>query len=311
VAPSGSQRYDCVIVGAGPAGLSAALNLARARRRVLLLDSNRPRNSATLIAHGFLTRDGIPPHELRKLGLDGVLCYPEAEHQLAVVRQVRRAGDVFAVEATGFNGRPDRAVTAESVLIATGVKERLPELPAMSNFYGIGFFSCIECDGYELNEKPLALIGGTTDLATRALQIARWNPRLTVFTSGAETVTVEEERLLADHGVRVERRVVADIVGDRLQVTGVLLADGEVVPVAGGFVRPFWRVRLAFASSLGLAVDDWGLLVVDPDGRTSAEGIYAAGDVTVPGPQQLIVAAGAGARVAATINRDLIGVPRY
>lgn len=304
-------HYDCVIVGAGPAGLSAALNLVRAHRRVLLLDSNRPRNSATLIAHGFLTRDGITPHELRRLGREEVLRYPEAEHQLAVVRSVTRGPEGFSIEATGFNGKPDRSVTAARVLVATGLKETLPDLPGMRNFYGIGFFSCVECDGYEQSERALALIGETKDIATRAMQIAQWSRNLTVFTNGAEVVTPSQQEQLAGCGVRVERRRVADVVGERSTVTGVLLADGEIVPITGGFVRPHWRVRLAFAASLRLDTDDWGLLVTDADGRTNVAGVYAAGDVTVPGPQQLIIAAGAGARTAATINRDMIGIPRY
>ncbi|MEO6504989.1 MAG: NAD(P)/FAD-dependent oxidoreductase [Terrimesophilobacter sp.] len=305
-----AQHYDCVVIGAGPAGLSAALNLVRARRRVLVLDSNRPRNSATLIAHGFLTRDGITPHELRQLGLEELLVYPSAHHQLAVVHSVRREAGGFRIEATGFNGYPDRSVVATAVLIATGLSETLPDLPAISNFYGIGVFSCIECDGYEQSDRRLALIGETSDLASRALQIAQWAEDLTVFTNGATTVAPSQEALLAERGVRVERREIADLVGEGLTVTGVLLADGDVVPIEGGFVRPRWHAMLDFAAELDMAVDGWGLLVTDADGRTNVTGLYAAGDCTAPGPQQLIVAAGMGARVAATINRDMIGIPR-
>ena len=305
------QHYDCVVIGAGPAGLSAALNLVRARRRVLVLDSNRPRNSATLVAHGFLTRDGITPHELRRLGLEELLAYPGAEHQLAVVRRLQQdpiAG--FQIEATGFNGHPDRTVIATTVLIATGLTETLPDMPGILNFYGIGVFSCIECDGYEQSDRRVALIGETADLASRALQIAQWSRDLTVFTNGAKVIAPTQEALLAQHGVRVERRPVTDVVGEGLTVTGVLLTDGETIPIDGGFVRPRWQARVEFAEELKLSVDSWGLLLTDPDGRTSVTSVYAAGDATAPGPQQLIVAAGMGARVAATINRDLIGVPR-
>jgi thioredoxin reductase len=312
VTPTGDprQHYDCVVIGAGPAGLSATLNLVRARRRVLVLDSNRPRNSATLMAHGFLTRDGITPHELRRLGLEELLAYPSAQHQLAVVQRLSREDAGFRIEATGFNGYPDRSVTADSVLIATGLSETLPDLPGMSNFYGIGVFSCIQCDGYEQNDRRLALIGETSDLASRALLISQWSADLTVFTNGAKTVGPAQEALLAGRGVRVERRPVADVVGEGLTVTGVLLEDGETIPIDGGFVRPRWHAQVDFAAQLDLAVDGWGLLITDADGRTNVTNLYAAGDCTAPGPQQLIVAAGMGARVAATINRDMIGVPR-
>jgi thioredoxin reductase len=304
------DHYDVVIAGAGPAGLSAALNLARARRRVLVLDANRPRNAATLISHGFITRDGVAPHELRRLAREELTQYPEAELQLATVRAVAPAGDGFAIEARGVNGSPSRAVTAASVLVATGLKETLPALPSIRAFYGLGLFSCVQCDGYEHSDKPLALIGETSDLAARALLIAQWSHNLTVFTNGIGRVTDAQESVLAERGVRVERRAIEDVAGERGVVSAVQLTDGTSIPVEGGFVRPRWDAALEYLADLDLATDGWGLLLTDADGRTSAVGVYAAGDSTAPGPQQLIVAAGAGARAAAAINRDLIGIPR-
>ena len=318
--------YDVVIIGAGPAGLSAALNLVRARRRVLVLDSNRPRHSATLISHGFLTRDNTPPHELRRLGREEYLAYPEAEHQLARVTSITSLGEpgehvfvsdthtigstgLFEVQAKGINGQPDRLVRTSTVLLATGLREELPQLPSIRSFYGMGLFSCVACDGYEYSDAPIALIGETSDIAWRAMLIAQWSDHLTVFTNGADAITPGQQQLLVERGVAIERRVIADVEGSREGVSGIRLADGEVVAVSGGFVRPRWHAQLEFADALRLDADGWGLLTVDRDGRTSHAGIYAAGDITSPGPQQLIVAAGSGGRVAATINRDLIGVP--
>lgn len=301
---------DVVIIGAGPAGLSAALNLVRARRKVMLIDSNRPRNSATLFSHGYLTRDGITPHELRRLGRKELMAYSGVEHHLGHVERVSRVDGGFEIEAKRVNASPDRTVTAPVVLIATGLRETLPELPSIRSYYGIGLFSCIECDGYERSDKALALIGETSDLASRALLIAQWSDDLTVFTNGVAPIGQAQEALLAERGVRIERRPVADVVGEGSTVSAVLLEDGTHVPIEGGFVRPRWDPALEYAASLGLAVDGWGLLVTDAAGRTNVTGVYAAGDSTSPGPQQLIVAAGAGARAAATINRDLIGIPR-
>jgi thioredoxin reductase len=180
----------------------------------------------------------------------------------------------------------------------------------MASYYGIGLFSCVECDAFEQSDKPLALIGETDDLVHRALLIRQWSSDLTVFTNGIGVVTESGEAVLAERGVRVERRGIIDILGTDGIVASLLLDDGERVPVAGGFVRPRWDAALDYAAALAIETDDDGFVTTDGAGRTSIPGVYAAGDSTAPGPQQLIVAAGAGARAAATINRDLLGIPR-
>ncbi|MGG7463645.1 NAD(P)/FAD-dependent oxidoreductase [Plantibacter sp. YIM 135347] len=303
-----SEHYDVVVVGAGPAGLSAALNLARARRRVLVLDSNRPRHAATLLSHGFLTRDGIPPLDLRRLGREEVMGYENAEVQFALVQRITPLDDGFQVIAQGVRGERDRVVTATTIVLATGITETLPNIPGMRAFYGTDIHSCVECDGFEKADAPLALIGESGDLAEWALLVSQWSDDLIVFTNGQGTVSAEDEERLGAHGVRVDRRSIAELSGGREGLTGVVLADGTAIERAAGFVRPSWSVKLDAIHGLGVDTDAEGLVIVDEWGRTSRPGVYAAGDITPPGPQQLIVAAGAGARLARAVNRDLIGV---
>ena len=297
-----AASYDVVVVGAGPAGLSAALNLARARRTVLVLDSNRPRNAATLKSHGYLSRDGISPLELRKLGREELEAYPEASYEKIAVSAIERAGDGFVVTAGA------KSFAASAVLIATGLTEVMPVLPSLRTFYGTSVHSCMECDAYEYADRPIALIGETDDLAYRATLLSQWSRDLIVFTNGVAVISEADEAALAERGVTVDRRVVSDVAGDRTGLTGITLADGDTVPREGAFIRPVYAPKLDYAASLGLDLDADGCLVVDALGRTSLAGVYAAGDSTSPGPQQLIVAAGAGGRVAATINRDLLGL---
>lgn len=304
-----SDSYDVVVVGAGPAGLSAALNLARARRRILVLDGNRPRHAATLRSHGFLTRDGIAPLDLRRMGREEVAAYTNAEVQFASVQSIEATADGFHVVAQGVRGEPDRDVVTRTVVVASGLTETLPKVSNLRAFYGTDLHSCVECDGYEKADAPLALIGETTDLAEWAILVAQWSDDLIVFTNGSDTVTEPEEEALASAGIRVERGEIAELDGGREGFTGVRLADGTLIARAGGFVRPQWAVPLGFLDALAPDRDADGYLMVDAWGRTSVPGVYAAGDITPPGPQQLIVAAGNGARVSRALNRDLAGVP--
>jgi thioredoxin reductase len=296
------------VIGAGPAGLSAALNLVRARRRTLVIDSNRPRNAATLRSHGFLSRDGIPPLELRKLGREEVESYDEGEFAAGLVTAVRTSEGGFDVVTTGIRGAANIVATASAVLIATGLAETLPAIPSIRAYYGTQLHSCVECDGYEKRGEALALIGESDDLALRALELRQWTDDLVVFTCGVGAISDAEEATLFARGVRVERRPIEDIEGERATMTGIRLADGDFVERDGGFVRPAWTPALGFAEGLDLGRDADGFVVVDGSGRTSVTGVYAAGESTAPGPQQLIIAAGSGAATAAAINRDLLTV---
>jgi thioredoxin reductase len=300
------DEYDVVVVGAGPAGLSAALNLVRARRSTLVFDSNRPRNSATLHSHGFLTRDGISPLELRSLGRAEVESYPEGDVAAARVDRIEAAENGFVVSSKGLRGSADRTVFARSVVLASGLNELLPSVPSIRVYYGTHLHSCVECDGFEKVDAALALIGESDDLAERALLLSQWSDDLIVFTNGVGAVSEADESLLSSRGIRIERRPIVDVVGERGTMTGVELVDGEVIARTAGFVRPTWVPALDFVEGLNLELDAEGLIVVDSAGRTSLAGAYAAGDTVPPGPQQLIVAAGAGATVASTVNRDLL-----
>ncbi len=300
--------FDIAVVGAGPAGLSAALGLVRSRRTVVLIDSNRPRNAATLRSHGFLTRDGVPPLELRKLGREEFEAYPGASFQAGLVQSVSALQNGgFELSSRGIRGARDLVATVGSLVIATGLIEKLPSVPSLRAWYGTDLHSCVECDGYEKRDAALALIGESDDLAERAVMISQWSSDLIVFTNGAAVVTEAEQNALATRGVLVERRAIEDVVGERGRMTGVLLANGEIVPREAGFVRPEWTPAIGYLEGLGIALDDRGFIAVDDLGRTNVAGVYAAGDSTAPGPEQLIIAAGDGAKVAFALNRDLIG----
>ena len=207
-----SVEVDVVIVGGGPAGLSAALNLGRARASVLVVDADRPRNAATLNSHGFLTRDGVSPHELRTLARAELDAYPlvavlSRTRVTAVAhrRPTRRTGCDSSSPLRGPR-HGSRRVRGRSVVVATGLRETLPAIPSLRAFYGMSLFSAPRATPGSCRIAPLALIGETPDLADRARLIARWTDRLTVFTNGADVVDTVEEAELAASGIVVERR---------------------------------------------------------------------------------------------------------
>lgn len=300
---------DVLIVGGGPAGLSAALNLARARASVVVVDTGRPRNAATLRSHGFLTRDGISPIELRKLAREELRAYAGVRIlDRSAVARIETDADGFTATLTGRAAAASPMLAARTVVVATGLRETLPDVPNLRSFYGMSIFSCAACDGWELQDKPVALIGETPDLADRARLLTRWTSRLTVCTNGADVIDPVDEAELVASGIVVDRRSIAGLEGERGQVAAVRFADGSSLTVAGGFVRPTWHAAHEFLDPLAPDCDADGHLVTDRSGRTSVPGLYAAGDAAAPGPQQLIVAAGQGARVAAVLVQDLLGV---
>ncbi|KQZ85535.1 pyridine nucleotide-disulfide oxidoreductase [Microbacterium sp. Root166] len=307
-----SVEVDALVIGGGPAGLSAALNLGHSRASVVVLDAGRPRNAATVRSHGFLTRDGMPSQELRRLARAELASYPTVKlfdrTTVSALLPTDSARGMRFIAALQGRGAGAPAVAARSVVIATGLRETLPSIANLRAFYGLSVFSCAACDPWELQDRPLGLIGETPDLAARARLIARWTDRLTVFTNGADVVAADEEAELAASGIVVERNVIAELAGQGGAVTAVRLIDGSSVAIEGGFVRPRWQPSLGFLSPLTVERDADGGLVVDAAGRTSLPGLYAVGDAAAAGPQQLIVSAGQGARAAASLAHDLVGV---
>ncbi|MGO2659559.1 NAD(P)/FAD-dependent oxidoreductase [Mycetocola reblochoni] len=298
------ERVDVVVVGGGPAGLSAALTIVRSGLTVRVLDANRPRHAATLLSHGFLTRDGIPPSELRRIGREQLEEYADAAVSFAAVASVDDAGDGegFRVRATGVRGEPDVDLHADRVFVATGLREVLPRVPGLRAYYGTALHSCFSCDAYEKRGLDLALIGTDDGIVDRALLIASVARSVTLFPHDA-AVGAEARVVLSEAGVRVVDGQIAALEGDRGGMTGVRVGE-ELHPLTAGFVVPRFETGLEWLDGVSCDRDGDGLIVVDGLGRASRRGVYAAGEVTRSGPSQLIVAAGEGARAAATLVRD-------
>ncbi|MGO1544115.1 MAG: NAD(P)/FAD-dependent oxidoreductase [Gulosibacter sp.] len=305
-----ADQYEVVVIGGGPAGLQAALILARQLRRVLVLDGNRPRHSATLEAHGFLSRDNIPPNELRAAGRESVEHYDTAEIQFAQVTRVSRdAGAGFVIEARGVRGTPNRLVRAERVILATGLKETFPKLPMLRAFYGTHIHSCVVCDAWGKKDTRLAVFGvpEAKTLAYRAAQLSRIGSHVTLFANETQVDETDAARL-RELGVVIDRRELEDAVGDKATLTGMRVVGGEIVDVDAAFVLPSYEAQLGFLDEdLRPDLTEEGFVVADNFGRTRVQNLYATGELTLPGPEVLIISAGKGARTAIAVHRDATG----
>jgi len=292
--------HDCIIIGGGPAGLNAALVLGRARRSVLVLDSNAPRNAVTRQSHGFLTRDGVTPGQFRAIAREEVARYPSVEQRWAEVTNVR-AGAVGFLVATADGSR----FAARKVLLASGLKESLPAIPGLREHYGSSLFNCPYCDGWELRDQPLVLVSTGEHLFHMAKLVYNWSRDLLVCSNGTPGLTAEQYAALERKGIAVKPQPIRAFAGAEGRLERVVFADGTFSERRGGFVTPLWMPAAPFGSDLGCELDVMGGIVTDGFGRTNVPGVFAAGDASVFAPSQLVIAAAAGSRAAIGIHAQL------
>ena len=290
------EPHDVAIIGGGAAGLSAALVLGRARRRVVVIDAGTPRNAPAAHMQGFLSRDGMPPADLLRAARD----------------EVRRYGveivDDRVVDATaGFALRlgGGRTLQARHVLLATGAADELPDVAGARERWGRDLLHCPYCHGWEVRDRPLGVLGTGPGSVDHAQLLRQWTDDVILFTH-TQAVTEHERASLDVRGIavvegRVERLVVTD---DRLRA--VQLADGRTVPRAALFIRPALTAHPhGPAAALGCELVAGGLVRIDAEGRTSVAGVWAAGNAANP-RAQVITAAGEGSAVAIAINTELV-----
>lgn len=292
--------YDCIIIGGGPAGLNAALVLGRARRNVILFDSNEARNHVVRESHGFLTRDGIPPATLRQLALQELEAYPSIQVKHEKVLSIERFSETTYKVITESNN----VYSSTKILLATGLKDELPNVPGIERFYGTSMFSCPYCDGWEVRDQPLAVIADK-NVYKLAKELFTWSRDLIVFTNGEGRLELQERNRLESYGIQVVEDIISGLEGSNGQLERVRLEDGTLIERSYGFVTPLWSHPTRFAESLGCKLNEYGGIQTDEYGRTTKWNVYAAGDITNIVPAQLIVAAGSGSAAAIGINGDL------
>lgn len=300
------MTFDCIVVGGGAAGLSAALVLGRARRRTLLVDAGRQSNLPAHGIGGLLGHDGRPPSALYALGREELATYPSVTVRDGEV--VRGApGDDAPFTLTLADGT---VAHARRVILATGMDYRFPDLPGAAERWGATVFHCPFCHGWEVREQPLGVLDDGASGVHRALLLRMWSDDVTLLTDGPASLTDDERAQLDRAGVTVDEREVAALTGAAPQLDGVRFAVGTERPVRGLLVPITLHQRSPLAGQLGATAADAGPLspapvAIDAMGQTAAEGVVAAGDVTAEMPA-VANAIAAGSRAAAKVVQSLL-----
>jgi thioredoxin reductase len=301
--------YDVIVIGGGAAGLSAALVLARARRSVLVVDAGHPRNAPAAHLHGYLSRDGLPPAELLAEGRREVLGYGGTIVEATVTDVVGSASSGFtALLADG--GR----VTARRVLVTTGLRDELPDVPGLGERWGRDVLHCPYCHGYEVRDEPLGVLWNGPESVHYAQLVRQWSHDVVLFAQ-PEVLTYAQRGELTARAIGVVEGVVTGIAVTDDRLTGVHVdggsaasgstAPGSTVPRSAVFVPPRFVPNDDLLARLGCDHDAQGWVVADAAGATSVAGVRVAGNVRNP-RAQLITAAGEGSAAAIALNADLV-----
>jgi thioredoxin reductase len=299
------RPYDAIIIGGGPAGLSAAMILGRCRRRVLLIDSGQPRNAKSHGVNGFLGHDGIPPFELREIGQREI-----AKYGIQPVDDVVEAAEPADLDnphfQTGFRvtTRGSRSETSRKVLFATGTCDELPDFDGVNECYGKTVHHCPYCDGWEHRDQRLAAYGETIEGAVGlALALRMWSDDVTALANGHELSGDQQERL-SRNGVRVAKQRIVRLVHEGPQLRGIEFEASGLLPAEALFFDQPQRSSCNVPRSLGVECDGPFSGRTDRRQKTNVPGVFVAGDAD--GDVQFAIAAAAeGAIAAVAINREL------
>lgn len=298
--PDREPELDAVIVGGGPAGLSAALWLARYRRRVRVFDAGEPRNAVTDAVHGFPGIPEAPPAEFRRRIRDQAIA-AGADVRTGYVVDMEGHKDRFLVRLR--DGAP---VRCKRVLLAYGRRDEIPDIPGLDEAYGTSVHHCPDCDGPTIADEPAGVIGVDRQAAGLALFLLTWTERVTLFLDGRPARLSDQSRgVLRSHGIAVRHEKIDRIRHHAGQMEAVDLAGAEPVPIRHLFFHLDTPPSTSLGERIGCAAGEYGDLVVDAGQETTVPGVYAAGDIAGH-PYLSVSAAAEGVKAALSIHRSLL-----
>ena len=297
--------FDVLIVGGSFAGLSAAMQLARARRSVCVIDSGSPRNRFAATSHGFFGQDGAPPRQMIATAREKLLAYPTVTVHADQVDEAERDGATFRVTlASGTS------LMARKLILAFGLKDEVPSIPGMTERWGYSVLHCPYCHGYEFGGRPLGVLSVSPLSIHQAMLIPEWGPT-TFFLNGQALPDESTKAHLTQRGVIIEPASVAALEGVGQELSGVRLSDGRLVPIAALYFVPKTTFQSSVAEQLGCAIDDgaFGKVIrTDQTKLTTVRGVYASGDIAHM-PHNATLASADGVLAGMSAHRSLVFEP--
>jgi len=297
------MSYDAIVIGGSFAGLSAAMQLARARKRVLLVDAGKPRNRFSEASHGFLGQDGVAPLDIMREGARQLAAYPTVDFVQGEAVQARQLDRGFTVSLDDGSERH-----AARLVLATGVRDELPAIPGLQERWGKTVLHCPYCHGFEVAGQPLGVLANHAMSAHQGTLIPDWGPT-TYFTQARFEPDEDALAQMTSRGVRIERSPIVELLGEAPALDAVRLADGRVVPIGALFTAPQTHMSSPLAMQLGCAFEQGPLgpyIRVDERKQTSVPGVYAAGDAASP-MYNATMASAAGVMAGVGAHQSMLG----
>jgi len=295
-----TMDFDVIIIGGSYAGLSAALALGRAKRKILIVDGGKPCNRQTPHSHNFLTHDGDKPADISAKAKADVLKYPTVKFMDGNVDSAIRTNGGFSVTVNGMEN-----YSARKLLITTGLKDVFPKIKGFAECWGISVIHCPYCHGYEVSGEKIGLLMNGDMAFEMAKNLNHWNKDLTLLTNGKSQLTFEQTEKLRSKSIEIIETEIVELTHHNGELSDVVFADGKKLNIKAMYAKADVEQHVDFNQQLGFGLTDFNTIKVDEQQQTTAKGVYAAGDCTTL-MRSLSVITAAGTLAAVMINKEMI-----
>lgn len=295
-----SEKWDVIIIGGSYAGLSAAMALGRSLRKVLIIDSGKSCNQQTPHSHNFITQDGEPPQQIAKKAKEQVLNYDSVRYVTALVTHAKKLGNHFEIETDS-----GETLQASKLILATGIKDILPEIEGFSECWGISVIHCPYCHGYEFRKQKTAILANGERAFHLASLVHNLSTDVTILTQGAPDFNDEQIKKLKVHGIKVLEKKLLKIEHENGQVKDLIFHDGDNIDFTAVYASVPFEQHTHLTFQLGIQLSEQGFIQIDSFQKTSIDGVYACGDNCSP-LRAVSQAVAQGTLAGAMVNKELV-----